>query len=898
MGDKLDADRRLQLAKARAQAADVWRAQVETGAVLHRQRAAHLEAQTKQQQVVARRLQHHVDELNAVLDARDVEISRQQRDIRWLQEQIRLWRMGKIRRVLRQIRARLRRQPLGSALDQGRPVANLLAPATASENLVTTPASDSPDATPKNPVFVAGAQARQNKLPDLWLITALGQSPAIDAQLPQMLAALQHRANIFLWNLGDAADLAIQDRVAGHATVPDAREDYALARQHVRQTHGWLAQHAPDCTALVLGQHCKSVLPALVGCRVPLLCVLPDAAVYADDIYFWQELFFWADYTAFVSASARRQALAICSYLRSDHVGLLPGAPWAPAAPPDAANIAAAPPSAVRQVLGWGPASRAGGLDAFVQCALALKQAGDAASNWHFLWLLDDAGTAPDPEFLLDLREEIALAGLSNLISLDYLTEKTRADGGVLPQADLCLLPHRTPLSQSPAGYLLGQGIPVLGFAGVDGAPQTIADQGFAQPCLAPLGDIPALAQRLLVLVGDDQARQMLAAALVQADWRALGQAAYADAILGLCAQAKDRMHQAWQDEAILTQSGQLDAAFMGEIVSLKDEPVCSDALSYIHAWRCGMGARKPRAGFHPGIYAQHGIAKLDTADGAASPPILQPTPFADYLRQGCPVGPWDFPVIRPGVLPENWRPALRTALHIHAYYPDMLVDMIDRLHLNRTRPDLFISVPGAAQQAQAADLLADYQGRVQAIEIVPNRGRDIGPFISTFGAQLARDYDLIGHIHTKRSPHADRQVIERWRVFLMENLLGGSQGGAMLDQIVAQMAAHPQWGMAFADDPLLLGWDGNLQCAQLLAQWMGVANLPQQFLFPAGTMFWLRPQVLQPFLDLGLQYDDYPDEPLPVDGSVLHALERLFGAVPQAQGVQIAVTSVPGLSR
>src|SRR5690606_14465343 len=109
-------------------------------------------------------------------------------------------------------------------------------------------------------------------------------------------------------------------------------------------------------------------------------------------------------------------------------------------------------------------------------------------------------------------------------------------------------------------------------------------------------------------------------------------------------------------------------------------------------------------------------------------------------------------------------------------YYPDMLAEMLQRLKHNTIQPDLFISVKDADCQAEAETLLSDYAGVVKAVEIVPNRGRDIGPFLTAFGDRLVEGYELIGHLHTKRSTHADRNVIEMWRNFLMENLLGGTQ--------------------------------------------------------------------------------------------------------------------------
>jgi len=72
---------------------------------------------------------------------------------------------------------------------------------------------------------------------------------------------------------------------------------------------------------------------------------------------------------------------------------------------------------------------------------------------------------------------------------------------------------------------------------------------------------------------------------------------------------------------------------------------------------------------------------------------------------------------------------------------------------------------------------------------------------------------------------------------------------------------------------------------------------LPPFFNFPLGTMFWARPQALAPLFDLGLAWDDYPAEPAPIDGTTMHALERLLPLVAQHQGYKYATTHLPGVT-
>jgi len=66
----------------------------------------------------------------------------------------------------------------------------------------------------------------------------------------------------------------------------------------------------------------------------------------------------------------------------------------------------------------------------------------------------------------------------------------------------------------------------------------------------------------------------------------------------------------------------------------------------------------------------------------------------------------------------------------------------------------------------------------------------------------------------------------------------------------------------------------------------------------PSRTMFWARTAALKPLLELGLTWDDYPAEPLPHDGSLLHAIERILPFVVQKGGFRTVVTNVPGITR
>jgi len=221
----------------------------------------------------------------------------------------------------------------------------------------------------------------------------------------------------------------------------------------------------------------------------------------------------------------------------------------------------------------------------------------------------------------------------------------------------------------------------------------------------------------------------------------------------------------------------------------------------------------------------------------------------------------------------------------------------MSRLSRNRCRPDLFVSVVSDEARDLVARHLESYEGKVAALEVVPNRGRDIGPFLTQFGRRVLSEYAYVGHLHTKKTEALNVAVGKRWFEFLMANLLGGSSC-AMADAVLASMNADRSLGIVFPDDPNVPGWDTNKRFAEELAPKIGIEELPQHFNFPVGTMFWARTCALSPLIDLNLQWDDYPLEPLPNDGTVLHAIERLFPLTVHLGTLRAAVTHVTGVTR
>ncbi len=72
------------------------------------------------------------------------------------------------------------------------------------------------------------------------------------------------------------------------------------------------------------------------------------------------------------------------------------------------------------------------------------------------------------------------------------------------------------------------------------------------------------------------------------------------------------------------------------------------------------------------------------------------------------------------------------------------------------------------------------------------------------------------------------------------------------------------------------------------LARKGGRAFDPDVLWFPAGSMFWARPEVLLPLADLGLTAEDFGPETGAIDGTLAHAVERYLGVLAASDGLAV----------
>lgn len=640
----------------------------------------------------------------------------------------------------------------------------------------------------------------------------------------------------------------------------------------------------------------QAFVPDLVRAGIPVVALVHEFAAYTRPLAKMRNVFDWASHVVFpakLSAQSscdafpgldQRPGLHVLPQGRNDP----PPRQATPGSAPEVAWIDAAATGDVFLVVGLGAVQLRKGVDLFIAAAAAARRLRPDIP-FRFLWVGDGYDPAADSAYSVYLAYQIANSELGDSFRIVDAVDDLRP---VYAAADALLLSSRLDPQPNVAIDAICRGIPTVCFRNASGTAEILAADAATARLVAAHGDAHAAAQILCDLADDDSATATLREAVARVGRAAFDMDGYVGQIHRWGRDAAASMTRAdWQT---LLDSGIVDPDMALPPRTPQLEPGAAE-WQVIAQWSV-MGLsrdpsanpqfRRPCAGFNPQVYAQ--------ARPGACPPGGA-NPLADWLRAGRPVGPWLREVVIPGDAggaPADQLPA--TALHAHLYYAELADDLRTRLAANKTVCDLFLTTDTAKKARHLRSVFARHGARVE-VAVVPNRGRDLAPFIlEALPWARAAGHEVLGHVHGKRSLGIDAAMGESWRYFLFEHLIGGP---ATLDLAREAFAADARLGLLMAEDPHLVGWNANRDHADALAARMGIDDLPDHFDFPVGTMFWARTEPLAPLLALGLGWDDFPDEPVGNDGTVLHAIERLVPFITAHAGFGVKGVHVPGVS-
>lgn len=543
-------------------------------------------------------------------------------------------------------------------------------------------------------------------------------------------------------------------------------------------------------------------------------------------------------------------------------------------------------------VLGAGAVQIRKGVEIFIATAASVARRA-TGRKIRFVWVGHGYSPKEDMAYSMYLREQLERSDAKhNLTFVDAVSDLD----AVYAMSDVLFLSSRLdplPNVSIDAAFL---GKPLVCFRDASGTAELLEGDETASLAVVDHLDPEAAAEIILRLAADDDLYERMSSATREFARKHFDMDAYVGKLQTLGENAGRALRARAQDAATLLADGTFDSdMFLGTSDVVEDRKRTIEkylALGAARGWKrievADTELRRPAPGFNPRLFA---AAYPETLSG-------EQDPLATYVREGKPAGPWQAEVLRPGdLIGPMAEQTLSACLHCHIYYPDLAQDLLARLNLNRSRVDLLVTTDTEEKAELLRTVFYPYAGGTASVSVVPNRGRDLGPLLTALDSTV-RNYDVVGHIHTKRSVGKEGwSKGDEWREFLWQNLVGGLH--PMMDRVLVEFASKPALGLVFPSDPHLVGWDENLPVAQQLAERFGWEQpLPKTLDFPLGCMFWARTAALQPLYDLGLQWGDYPEEPVGQDGTLLHALERMLPVICcDMAGFQYAVTHIFGVS-
>lgn len=293
------------------------------------------------------------------------------------------------------------------------------------------------------------------------------------------------------------------------------------------------------------------------------------------------------------------------------------------------------------------------------------------------------------------------------------------------------------------------------------------------------------------------------------------------------------------------------------------------------------------------------GDGALTTPPATVSPEALSPAPQSevDVTPTDSPTPSERFRIANPAWIEPRKRPEFfqlrsiiprgRIAVVLHLYYADLWPELFESL-LNIVEPfDLFVTLVAGISEDVAPTIRFAFPNA--HILVVDNHGRDILPFLELIHTGVLFRYELICKLHSKRTTW--RAGGDEWRQHLVRGVLGSPE---IVEKILRTFDSDRDLAMVVADKQLFSGrefWVSNEPRLRQIFGKIGLNSSSFEKSFVGGSIYWIRPFVLRSVNAVGLDFDDFEPEPLAIDGTTAHAVERLISLVCHDAGMRIEET-------
>lgn len=247
-----------------------------------------------------------------------------------------------------------------------------------------------------------------------------------------------------------------------------------------------------------------------------------------------------------------------------------------------------------------------------------------------------------------------------------------------------------------------------------------------------------------------------------------------------------------------------------------------------------------------------------------------------------------------------------KIALVMHLYFKDLINNS---LHYAMAMPewaDIYITTDKADKKEAIENAFKVLKCHKLDVRLIENRGRDVSSILVGV-KDVIMDYDYACFVHDKKTAQVKPGSIgESFGYKCFENTLHNQE---FVYNVLQTFEENPRLGILSPPEPNhadffpTLGheWAGNFAVTEKLAQKLDIKvpmSEDKEPIAPLGTFFWFRPVSFKDLYDKDWDYKDFPEEPNGVDGTLLHAIERIYPYAVQQAGYYPATVMVDTFAR
>lgn len=225
-----------------------------------------------------------------------------------------------------------------------------------------------------------------------------------------------------------------------------------------------------------------------------------------------------------------------------------------------------------------------------------------------------------------------------------------------------------------------------------------------------------------------------------------------------------------------------------------------------------------------------------------------------------------------------------KTALFMHLYFDDLADSSLRYASAMPEYADIYITTNTEEKKKVFEEKFKELKCNKLEIRVVPNRGRDVSSLLVSLRDALPQ-YDIACFYHDKKSGQVTPgSVGESFGYKCAENVLYNRN---FVYRILKTFDDNPRLGLLSPPEPnhadyfASLGheWFNNFGNTKELAERLGI-QVPmdenKEPIAPLGSVFWFRVKAMEPLHNYPWKYEDFPQEPLPIDSTISHAIERI----------------------